>query len=96
MVSFSALQIFLLKAVHIVSDIFVDRPDAFQNNVTKHIFPDIVSSTSAAVALVVVADIVVLPALKTLAGSKVELAAAVSTEQKPGEKALPFERHPIC
>ena len=48
------------------------------------------SSTSATVALVVVADVVILFALETLAGGKVELAAAIGAEQKPGEKSLPF------
>ena len=90
MVGFSALQIFLLEAVHIVADILVDRPDAFQNNVTQRIFTDIVGSTSATVALVVIADVVILLALKALTCSEVELAAAIGTEQKTGEESLPF------
>ena len=90
MVGFSALQIFLLETVHIVADILVDCPDAFQNNVTQRIFTDIVGSTSATVALVVIADIVILLALKALACGKVELAAAIGTKQKTGEESLPF------
>ena len=77
------MQPFLLKTVHIASDILIDCPDAFQNDFTKHIFPDIVGSTSTTVALVVVADVVILLALKAFACGKVELAAAIGTKQKP-------------
>ena len=84
------MQPFLLKTVHIASDILIDCPDAFQNDFTKHIFPDIVGSTSTTVALVVVADVVILLALKAFACGKVELAAAIGTKQKPGEQSLPF------
>ena len=86
----AALQPFLLKSVHIVSDILINSPDAFQNNVTKRIFTAIMGSTSATVALVVIADVVILLAIKALACGKVELAAAIGTEQKPGEESLPF------
>ena len=47
-------------------------------------------STSTTVALVVVADVVILLALKAFACGKVELAAAIGTKQKPGEQSLPF------
>ena len=90
MVGFSALQVFLLEPVHIATDILIDCPDAFQNDVTQCIFSDIVGSTSATVALVVIADIVILLALKALTCGKVELAAAIGTEQKTGEESLPF------
>ena len=90
MVGFSALQVFLLEPVHIATDILIDCPDAFQNDVTQCIFSDIVGSTSATVALVVIADIVILLALKALTCGKVELAATIGTEQKIGEESLPF------
>ena len=85
-----ALQPFFLKTIHIIANILIDCPDAFQNDFTKHIFPDIVSRASTTVALVIVADIVILFALKALACGKMELAAAIGTEQKSGKQSLPF------
>ena len=84
------MQPFFPKSIHIVADILIDCPDAFQNNVTELLFTDIVGSTSATVAFVVIADIMILLAAKALACGKVELAAAIGTEQKPKEQSLPF------
>ena len=70
--------------------ILIDCPDAFQNDFTKHIFPDIVGSTSTTVALVVVADVVILLALKAFACGKVELAAAIV------DRTWKFKKGTIC
>ena len=56
----------------------------------RRILTNIVGSTSATVALVMIADVVILLALKALACGKVELAAAIGTKPKPGEQSLPF------
>ena len=66
-------------------DIGIDRTDAFQHQFPQYIFPDIVGRTGASAAFVAGAYIMVLLAVKALAGSKVQLVPAIGTEQKPGE-----------
>ena len=84
------MQPFLLKALYIAADIRIDRPNPFQYQFPQYIFPDIVCRTGASTAFVAGAYIVVLLAVKVLAGSKVQLIPAIGTEQKPGEQSLPF------
>ena len=84
------MQPFLLKALHIVSDILVDCPDSFQNHLTKHIFTNIVCAAHSTTTFVAGTNIMVLLALKALASGKVQLVSTVRAEQKPGEEALPF------
>ena len=74
-----------LKAIHITPDILIDRPDTFQHYFTEYIFTDIVSGASATVALVAGAYIVVLLAVKALAGGEMQLVPAIGTEQQTGE-----------
>ena len=83
------MQPFLLKALYIAADIRIDRPNPFQYQFPQYIFPDIVCRTGASTAFVAGAYIVVLLAVKVLAGSKVQLIPAIGTEQKPGEQSLP-------
>lgn len=64
----AALQPLLLKALHVLPDIGIDRTDAFQHQFPQYIFPDIVGRTGASAAFVAGAYIVVLLAVKTLAG----------------------------
>ena len=89
-VSPAALQPFLLKGIYIIADILVDRTDAFQNDFTKHILPDIMRGAGATIAFIVTANIAILFPFKALAGGKVKLAAAIGTEQKSGKQSLPF------
>ena len=81
MILSAALQPFLLKPIHITSDILIDRPDTFQHYFTEHIFTDIVSGASATVALAG-ACIVVLLTVKAPAGDEMQLVPAIGTEQQ--------------
>jgi hypothetical protein len=56
----AALQPFLLKTLHILPDIGINRPNALQHLFSQYIFPDIVSRAGASTAFVVGAYIVVL------------------------------------
>ena len=73
------MQPLLLKALHIAADIRIDRLNPFQYQFPQYIFPDIVCAAFAPSALVLGAAIVILLALKALAGGEMKLAAAVCT-----------------
>ena len=84
------MQPFLLKTLHVLPNIGIDRTDALQHQFPQYIFPDIVGRTGASTAFVAGAYIVVLLTVKAFAGSKVQLIPTIGTEQKPGEQSLPF------
>ena len=84
------MQPFLLKALHITANVLVDRLNPFQYQFPQHILADIMRRAIATPTLIFGADVMILFALKALAGGKVELAAAVCAIQQPGEQTLPF------
>ena len=79
------MQPLLLKALHIAADVLVDRLNPFLYQFPQYIFPDIVCAAFAPPALVLGAAIMILLALKALAGGEMKLAAAVCTVDQPCE-----------
>ncbi len=62
----------------------------FQHQLPQYILADIIRRAISAPTLVFGADVVILFALKVLAGGKMEFAVAVCAIQQPGEQSLPF------
>ena len=79
------MQPLLLKALYITADMRIDRPNPFKHKLPQHILPDIMCAAFAPPALVLGAAIMILFALKALAGGEMKLAAAVCTVDQPCE-----------